>query len=132
MFNGPGAGLQCFLARPREDFSTLCQTQRLSELGGRDDGKHACFQLEIADLKSETGLVRWKKITLVGVGLLGGSLGMALKQRRLAKTVVGFVRRAASVRECERLGAVDFATQDLEKAVADAELIVICTPIGQM
>jgi prephenate dehydrogenase len=76
--------------------------------------------------------VRWKKISLVGVGLLGGSLGMALKQRRLAGSVVGFVRRAASVRECERLGAVDFATQDLEKAVAEAELIVLCTPIGQM
>jgi prephenate dehydrogenase len=76
--------------------------------------------------------VRWKKITLIGVGLLGGSLGMALKKRRLAESVVGFVRRAASVAECEALGAVQYATRDLPLAVEGAELIVLCTPIAQM
>lgn len=76
--------------------------------------------------------MRWKQITLVGVGLLGGSLGLALKQRRLAGSVVGFVRRVASVAECERAGAVDLATLDLLRAVEAAELIVLCTPIAQM
>ena len=57
---------------------------------------------------------------------------MALKRRRIATSVVGFVRRAASVRECERLGAVDIATRDLQEAVSDADLIVLCTPIAQM
>ena len=76
--------------------------------------------------------MRWKKITIVGVGLLGGSLGLAIKQRRLANTVTGFVRRAASVSECQRAGAVDLATLDLLNAVADADLIILCTPIGQM
>ena len=82
--------------------------------------------------KPETRGVRWKKITLVGVGLLGGSLGMALRKRRLAGSVVGFVRRAASVVECEGLGAVNLATLDLQRAVEGAELIVLCTPIAQM
>ncbi len=76
--------------------------------------------------------MHWKKITLVGVGLLGGSLGLALKSRRLADVVVGFVRRAASVRESEQCGAVDHATRDLPSAAAGAELIVLCTPIAQM
>jgi prephenate dehydrogenase len=76
--------------------------------------------------------VRWKKITLAGVGLLGGSLGMALRRRRLARSVVGLVRRAASVAECEALGAVDLATLDLERAVGGAELVVLCTPLAQM
>ena len=57
---------------------------------------------------------------------------MALKRRRLAASVVGFVRRAASVAECERAGAVDVATLDLLGAVKGAELIVLCTPIAQM
>ena len=69
---------------------------------------------------------------MVGVGLLGGSLGLALRKRRLAKSVVGFVRRPASVVECERLGAVDLATLDLARAVKGADLIVLCTPIAQM
>jgi prephenate dehydrogenase len=76
--------------------------------------------------------VHWKKVTLVGVGLLGGSLGMALRQRRLASEVCGFVRRAASIAECERAGAVDHATCDLQNAAGGADLIVLCTPIGQM
>jgi prephenate dehydrogenase len=76
--------------------------------------------------------VRWKRISIVGVGLLGGSLGMALKQRRLAECVIGYVRRAASVAECKRLGAVDHATRDLHQAVANSDLIILCTPIGQM
>jgi prephenate dehydrogenase len=63
---------------------------------------------------------------------LGGSLGMALRKRRLAASVVGFVRRPASVVECESLGAVDLATLDLTRAVEGAELIVLCTPIAQM
>jgi prephenate dehydrogenase len=83
-------------------------------------------------LKPETWRVRWKKVTLVGVGLLGGSLGLALRKRRLAKSVCGFVRRAASVNECEKVGAVDRATRDLQMAVAGADLIVLCTPIAQM
>ena len=57
---------------------------------------------------------------------------MALKQRGLAGSVVGFVRRNASVRECQRLGAVDLATMDLQQAAADSDLIILCTPIAQM
>ncbi len=76
--------------------------------------------------------MHWKKVTLVGVGLLGGSLGLALRQRGLAGSVAGFVRRQASLRECRGLGAVDVATRNLAQAVAGAELVVLCTPIAQM
>jgi prephenate dehydrogenase len=69
---------------------------------------------------------------LIGVGLLGGSLGLALKRRRLAARVVGFVRREASVKECLAARAVDEATLDLQQAVRGADLIVLCTPIAQM
>ncbi len=76
--------------------------------------------------------MHWKKVSLIGVGLLGGSLGLALKRRRLAESVVGFVRRAASIAESESLGAVDHATRNLQSAVTGAELIVFCTPLAQM
>ena len=77
--------------------------------------------------------VRFRKITtIVGVGLLGGSLGLAIKKRGLADSVTGFVRRAASIAECKKAHAVDVCTQDLQEAVADADLIVLCTPLAQM
>jgi prephenate dehydrogenase len=75
---------------------------------------------------------RWQKVTLVGVGLLGGSIGLALKQRKLADRVVGYVRRAPSVAECEKAGAVDKADTDLWRAVENADLVILCTPIAQM
>ncbi len=74
----------------------------------------------------------WEKVALIGVGLLGGSLGLALKRRGLAKRVHGYVRRSSSVRECLDLGMVDEATQDLLSAVKGADLVVLCTPLSQM
>ena len=76
--------------------------------------------------------VRWKKISIIGVGLLGGSLGLAAKQRKLASEIAGYVRRAASLRECEKAGAVDYATTDLLAAVSGADLVILCTPLAQM
>ena len=76
--------------------------------------------------------MHWQQITLVGVGLLGGSLGLAVKKRRLASRVVGFVRRQASVAECEQAGACDKAKLDLEGAVRGSDLIIFSTPLAQM
>ena len=57
---------------------------------------------------------------------------MALKERGLAGSVVGFVRRRATLEGAKKAGAVDFATRELKKAVEDADLVILCTPIGQM
>jgi len=76
--------------------------------------------------------MHWQKIAIVGVGLLGGSMGLALKRRKLADRVVGYVRRTASIAECESLGVVDKATPSLEKAVEEADLVILCTPLSQM
>ena len=76
--------------------------------------------------------MQFQKITIIGVGLLGGSIGLAAKKRGLAREVAGFVRRAASLKECEKAGAMDFATTDLLAAVSNADLIILCTPLTQM
>lgn len=74
----------------------------------------------------------FRKVTLVGVGLLGGSLGLALKARRVATEVHGYVRRAEVAPAAEAAGVVDRATANLAAAVSGADLVVLCTPIGQM
>ena len=76
--------------------------------------------------------MEYPKITLIGVGLLGGSVGMAVKKLGLAGCVTGFVRRVKTIDECLAFGAVDEATQNLEEAVAEASLVIICTPVGEM
>ncbi len=76
--------------------------------------------------------MQFGKVTLVGVGLLGGSLGRALRERQLTREVVGFVRRSVSAAECAQVGATDRTTSNLIAAVTDADLVVLCTPLGQM
>jgi prephenate dehydrogenase len=76
--------------------------------------------------------VQFQKITLIGVGLLGGSIGLATRRHRLAREVAGFVRRSASLKDCEKAGAVDYASTDLLAAVSNADLVILCTPLAQM
>lgn len=76
--------------------------------------------------------MHWQQITLVGVGLLGGSLGLAIRKQNLARRVVGFVRRPESVGECEKAGVVDKAELDVLRAVEGSDLVILCTPIAQM
>jgi prephenate dehydrogenase len=83
-------------------------------------------------MQIKTSGVHWQKITVVGVGLLGGSLGLAIKRRGLAARIDGYVRRQASIAECCQLGVVDHVTLDLLMAVAEADLVILCTPIAQM
>ena len=69
------------------------------------------------------------RITIVGLGLIGGSLGLALRRRRLATAVVGCSRRASSVRAAKRRGAIDWGTTDVRTAVAHADLVVLAGPV---
>jgi len=90
------------------------------------------YELETKGRNTENPPVQFRKATLIGVGMLGGSFGLALRKRRLARNVTGFVRRARSVRECVAHGAVDEATLDLAEAVHGADLVILCTPLAQM
>jgi prephenate dehydrogenase len=73
-----------------------------------------------------------EEIAIIGAGLLGGSLGLAIHQRQLSPNVHAFVRRPESVADCLRLGVAQFATQDMKEAVERADLVILCTPLSQM
>lgn len=75
---------------------------------------------------------RLKNVAIVGVGLIGGSIGLTLRQRGLADAVIGIGRRQPSLRTARRVGAVTNTTVDLAKGVAEAELIVVCTPVDRI
>src|SRR5689334_18382269 len=72
------------------------------------------------------------RISILGVGLLGGSIGLALKARAgdQRTRVVGYAHRPATLEAALSRGAVDAATDDAARAVADAELVILCTPVG--
>ena len=68
-------------------------------------------------------------VAIIGVGLIGGSIGLAIKQRQLARRVVGIGRRQGTLRQARRLGAIDHGTLRIDRGVAGAELTVFCTPV---
>lgn len=73
--------------------------------------------------------MRFKKVAIVGVGLIGGSLGLAIKKRKLARTIIGIGRRRSSIQRAVRCGAIDVGTKDLKRGVSDADLVIIATPV---
>ena len=71
----------------------------------------------------------WNTIAIVGVGMIGGSIGQAMLQRGLAQRVVGVGRNAERLQLALETGAVSETTTELAEGVRSAELIIVCTPV---
>lgn len=69
---------------------------------------------------------------IIGVGLIGGSIGMALRRSGLAQFVVGVEPERARIWAARDAGAIDYLVTDWGKATADADLVVISTPVGHI
>jgi len=72
------------------------------------------------------------RITIIGLGLIGGSIGLALRRAGAGFEVVGFARRPEVASRALELGAVDRTEGSLISAVKDAELVLIATPAMAM
>ena len=74
----------------------------------------------------------WPTVAIVGVGLIGGSIGLALKSRRLAGRVIGVGRSAESLAEARRRHIADETSLDLDAAVSRADLVVVTTGVASI
>ncbi len=72
------------------------------------------------------------KLVVIGVGLVGGSFALALKRARSVKRVVGVGRTRRNLADALKLKIIDEASQDAARAVRDADLVLLATPVGQM
>ena len=73
-----------------------------------------------------------EQLTIVGVGLIGGSVGLAAKAAGVARRVVGVGRDERTLERAVALGAIDRSMKDLSEAAADADLVVVCTPVDRI
>jgi prephenate dehydrogenase len=71
-------------------------------------------------------------ITIIGLGLIGGSLALSLRQHGLATRLIGVEANAAYARRALELGLVDEIGPDLATAVAPASLIIVAVPMDAM
>ena len=72
----------------------------------------------------------FNKLALIGIGLIGSSIARATRLKGLAKTIAITTRKSATLEEARELGLGDVYTLDAAEAVAGADLVILCTPIG--
>jgi prephenate dehydrogenase len=70
----------------------------------------------------------FNKVVIIGTGLIGGSLGLALKKQRLARQVIGLSRHRRNAKLAKKAGAIDRIGESLE-VVSDADLVILATPV---
>ena len=73
--------------------------------------------------------IQFRQVVIVGVGLIGGSLGMVLNKKGLAGSVVGVGRRIENLEMAVKLHAIDRYETHIPNAVKDADLVVLATPV---
>lgn len=72
----------------------------------------------------------FKTVCIVGLGLIGGSIALAVKKRGLAGQVIGVSRSKKTVLEALNRKAIDAGTTELSKGVPQADLVVLCAPVS--
>jgi cyclohexadieny/prephenate dehydrogenase len=72
----------------------------------------------------------FNKVALIGLGLIGSSLGHAMKRSKLAGGIAGFDADADVCARATKLGFADAIAATAEAAVKDADLVILCTPVG--
>jgi prephenate dehydrogenase len=88
------------------------------------------FGFSITNYQSQitNRLMPFKQVTIIGTGLIGGSLGLALKKRRLAGRVIG-CDRAPVLERAKDCGAIDAGIANPGDAVRGSDLVVLATPV---
>ncbi len=74
----------------------------------------------------------FKKISIIGVGLIGGSIGLAVKKFKLADEVVGLTSHKGTLKKALKSKAIDKGSLDLGECVKDADLVILAAPVAEM
>lgn len=74
-------------------------------------------------------MAKFNKVAIIGVGLIGGSIGLAIKKKRAAKQVIGIFRHDETRRKALKRKAVDQASMSIAAAVREADLIIVASPV---
>src|SRR5260221_4064677 len=75
--------------------------------------------------------MRFSRVAVIGVGLIGGSFALALKRAKACGQVVGAGRSRANLRRARRLGIIDSIAANAAAAAKGADLILVAAPVAQ-
>ncbi|MGO9377997.1 MAG: prephenate dehydrogenase [Dissulfurispiraceae bacterium] len=81
---------------------------------------------------ASTDQLYFEDVTILGVGLIGASMALALRENGLCRTIVGFGRKEENLKRAKDLGIIDRYSLDAAATVVGADLIILCTPVGML
>jgi len=73
--------------------------------------------------------IKFKNVVIVGPGLIGGSIGLVLGKQKIADNIIGVARHRATLLKAKKKGSITVGITDLKKAVVDADLVILATPV---
>ncbi|SFV89012.1 Prephenate and/or arogenate dehydrogenase (unknown specificity) [hydrothermal vent metagenome] len=71
-----------------------------------------------------------EKICIIGVGLIGGSFALGLKKVDKNQIIIGYGRHEASLKQAQKLGAIDNYSMDIAEALSGVDMVLIATPVN--
>ena len=74
--------------------------------------------------------VLFNKVTLIGIGLIGSSIARVIKRDKIARHLVAVAKSKKTIDTVLKLGIADSVTLDLSEAVKDADMVMLCSPLG--
>ena len=77
-------------------------------------------------------MATYNRVALIGLGLIAGSMSLAIRRGKLANEIVGYARSAETRDIAREINLVDRVVDTAEEAVKDADLVVLAVPIGAM
>ena len=72
----------------------------------------------------------FEKVCIVGLGLIGGSVGLAIKRSNISNQITGYARSNSTLERAIELGLVDKVEDNLKDAVNDCDLVILATPLS--
>src|SRR4249919_1082957 len=74
----------------------------------------------------------FNRVAIIGLGLIGGSIGLALHKAKAAQQITGYDLAKGISNQARKIGAIDQPYSALADAVRGAELVILATPVGAM
>ena len=72
----------------------------------------------------------FEKVCIVGLGLIGGSIGLAIKRSNISNQITGYARSNSTLERAIELGLVDSVKDNLKDAVNNSDLVILATPLS--
>ncbi len=75
-------------------------------------------------------MAKYRSIGIAGLGLLGGSIALAVKERALSEQVYGYTRSPQTLQKAKERGFIDRAFQDFQGFIRNSEFVILCAPVS--